>query len=124
VTYQDLNSDGVDEWRVLGPFIHRDTEEYVFKQSERGLRMILVDIYHIESELSDSRSHDFQDIVYSSNWSGGTRSIKHYKFDGRVYRQYRCYGQTNTIQRNSGVEQLVLSDAWQEACDSRNTVVK
>lgn len=122
VEYDDLNGDGIEELRVGGPFIHRDAEEFVFERSDRGLRMILADIYNIEFELRETTSHGFRDIVYSSNWSGGTRSIKHYKFDGRVYRQYKCYGQTNKIERNAQEERLILSETWPESCDPRNAV--
>jgi hypothetical protein len=116
---KDLNQDGVPEFVVTGRFEWRNGEEFIYAQTENGLKLILIDGYNIKTRIESKRRHGFPDITYFSNWSGGEREVKTYRFDGRVYVESECFSENHFIPRNGEIIQVDKLVRTRTKCDRR-----
>jgi len=122
VDREDLNNDGVDELKVQAEGGMRDWPTYVFQQTDSGLRMILAEAWTFEEEPATTTTHDFRDLVYFTNYSGGYREITHYQFDGKTYVPTKCFSEDHFVNRNGDHIPVDTPIAKRISCRDRSRV--
>lgn len=120
----DLNSDGKNELFVLGQIVsnHADGETFVFQNKNGKYKVILYDGGSIEDKIGDTKTKDYFDIVFKTNWAGGGQTISHYKYKGKTYKAVKCFSEDEEIMKNGELihfEKPVISPT---ACNPLNNL--
>lgn len=120
----DLNSDGEKEIFVTGEFGMRDGETFVFQRKDDKLKPILHDVCNIEREIKQTKSKGFSDITFSENWSGGSRMISHYQFNGKTYEAKKCFSEAYMIEKNGEMIQVDKPVVIRTPCNKLSNILK
>lgn len=102
----------------------RNGETFIFQLKDDKFQIILFDGWNIESEIKQTKTNDYFDLIFSSNWSGGGRVVSHYKFNGRVFKAQKCFSEDQFIEKNGEMIKVDKAVTTHTTCGEFNNILK